>query len=138
MDAFTAIRCVDEPPVKDRAVVEDEARRIRAAAPPSAVEDEQDFQPALDTCAFWPVPNTGSPHEPKTPGLPKVMVISTTGDPATPYQAGVNLAKSLGAGLLTVEGTRHTAYLQDIPCVDKLVDTYLVSLRLPAADAKCP
>jgi pimeloyl-ACP methyl ester carboxylesterase len=137
MAAFTAIRCVDEPPVKDRAVVEDEARRIRAAAPPSAVTGEEDFAPALDTCAFWPVPNSGAPHEPHVGGLPKVMVISTTNDPATPYQAGVNLAKSLGGGLVTVAGTRHTAYLQDIPCVDRLVETYLVTLDPPAAEAKC-
>ncbi|MEV4318509.1 alpha/beta hydrolase [Actinocrispum sp. NPDC049592] len=137
MDAFTAIHCVDEPPVKDRAVVEDETRRVKAAAPPSPVEDEEDFQPALDTCAFWPVPNTGAPHEPKTAGLPKLLVISTTNDPATPYQAGVNLAKSLGAGLLTVEGTRHTAYLQDILCVDKLVDAYLIDLKQPAEGTKC-
>ena len=46
-----------------------------------------------------------------SPDLPQVLVISTTGDPATPYQAGVDLAKDLGAVLLTVEGTRHTAYL---------------------------
>jgi pimeloyl-ACP methyl ester carboxylesterase len=136
MDAFTAVRCVDEPPVKDRAVVEDETRRVRAAAPPSAMQDEEDYQPALDTCAFWPVPSTGAPHQPQVAGLPKVMVISTTGDPATPYQAGVNLAKSLGAGLLTVTGTRHTAYLQDITCVDRIVDKYLLDLVV-APEANC-
>jgi hypothetical protein len=40
------------------------------------------------------------------------MVISTTHDPATPYQDGVNLAHELNARLLTFEGTQHTALLQ--------------------------
>ncbi|MFD1048306.1 alpha/beta hydrolase, partial [Kibdelosporangium lantanae] len=136
-DAFTAIRCVDDPPVKDRAAVEDEARRIAAEVPKGFLDDDDDMKPALDSCAFWPAPNTMSPHEPKTPGLPKVLVISTTGDPATPYQSGVNLAKQLNASLLTVEGTRHTGYLQGIMCVDKIANDYLLRLTQPAADAKC-
>ncbi len=48
---------------------------------------------------------------PDVPGLAKVLVISTTHDPATPYQPGVNLAKDLGGTLLTYEGTQHTVYL---------------------------
>jgi pimeloyl-ACP methyl ester carboxylesterase len=137
-DAFQAIRCVDDPPVKDRAVVEDEARRIAAAVPPDPLHGDDELKPALDTCAFWPAPNTMTPHEPKTPGLPKVLVISTTNDPATPYQAGVNLAKSLNASLLTVEGTRHTAYLGGIKCVDTLATAYLLKLEQPTEAAKCP
>ncbi|GAB3872289.1 hypothetical protein GCM10029964_010420 [Kibdelosporangium lantanae] len=66
-DAFTAIRCVDDPPVKDRAAVEDEARRIAAEVPKGFLDDDDDMKPALDSCAFWPAPNTMSPHEPKTP-----------------------------------------------------------------------
>jgi pimeloyl-ACP methyl ester carboxylesterase len=136
-DAFMAIRCVDDPQVKDRAVVEDEARRITAEIPKGLLDDDDDLKPALDACAFWPAPNTMSPHEPKTPGLPKVLVVSTTNDPATPYQSGVNLAKQLNASLLTVEGTRHTAYHQGITCVDKIADDYLLRLTEPPADAKC-
>jgi hypothetical protein len=128
---------VDEPPVKDRAVVADEARRIAEAVPHTALDDKENTTPALSTCAFWPVPNTSAPHEPKTPGLPKVLVISTTGDPATPYESGVNLAKALGGGLLTVQGTRHTAYLQDNQCVDDKATGYLLRLELPADGVKC-
>jgi pimeloyl-ACP methyl ester carboxylesterase len=135
-DAFMAIRCVDDPPVKDRAVVADEARRIAEAVPDNALDDDDEV-PALSPCAFWPVPNTGAPHEPKTPGLPKVLVISTTNDPATPYQAGVNLAKALGAGLLTVEGTRHTAFLQNSQCADDAGAAYLIELRQPADGTRC-
>jgi hypothetical protein len=65
------------------------------------------------------------------------MVISVTGDPATPYQAGVNLAKALNARLLTAEGTQHTVALQGTKCVDDIVNNYLVNLALPPAGTRC-
>ncbi len=136
-DAFTAVTCVDGPPERDRAVVEDNVRRIRAAHPPHLLVDERSLQPALDTCAFWPVPNTGTPHDPHVPGLPKVLVVSTIGDPVTPYPAGAHLATLLRAGLLTVAGTRHGGFLHGLPCVDKIVTTYLVSLQEPADHTTC-
>jgi hypothetical protein len=64
-------------------------------------------------------------------------VISTTKDPATPYEAGVNLAKALGGGLLTFEGTQHTAFLQGNQCVDAAGTRYLVDLKLPATETRC-
>jgi predicted esterase len=75
---------------------------------------------------------------PQAEGLPRVLVISTTNDPATPYQAGVNLAKALGASLLTVNGTNHTAYLNiGSKCVDRIGTDYLTTLELPASDTTC-
>ncbi|MEV8410658.1 alpha/beta hydrolase [Streptomyces niveus] len=35
------------------------------------------------------------------------LTISITGDPSTPHQAGVNLAKALDGSLLTAKGTTH-------------------------------
>jgi TAP-like protein len=66
-----------------------------------------------------------------------VMVISTTQDPATPYQAGVNLAHDLNARLLTFDSTQHTAFLQGNSCVDHAGITYLTSLKLPAEGSRC-
>lgn len=63
-------------------------------------------------CALWPVPPTSKPHQVSAPGLPPPLVVSTTHDPATPYQAGVDLAKQPGAMLLTSEGTQHTVVFQ--------------------------
>ncbi|MCE7008304.1 alpha/beta hydrolase [Kibdelosporangium philippinense] len=136
-DAFTAVHCVDDPPVKDRAVVEDQMRRIRDGVPKSSLNDDSDFIAALDECAFWPVPNTSQPHEPKTPGLPKVMVVSSTGDPATPYESGVKLAKALNASLLTVEANSHTAFLGENGCANEVGAEYLIDLKLPAEGTKC-
>jgi pimeloyl-ACP methyl ester carboxylesterase len=135
LDSFTAIGCVDDKPVTDPNVVLEADKRARAAAP--FRDDGHGPNPARDACAFWPVPNTSEPHQPNVPGLPQVMVISVTGDPATPYQAGVNLAKSLSARLLTVQGTQHTVALQGTPCVDDIVSKYLVDLTLPPDGAHC-
>ncbi|MGH3839236.1 MAG: alpha/beta hydrolase, partial [Pseudonocardiaceae bacterium] len=75
---------------------------------------------------------------PQTTGLPPVVVISTTQDPATPYQAGVNLAEDLKARLLTFDGTQHTVFLQGIKCVDDAGIDYLTDLKPPAEGIRCP
>jgi pimeloyl-ACP methyl ester carboxylesterase len=135
-DARVAINCVDQPPVKDRDKVVAEDKRIREVAPFMSYGDFTGHAP-LSTCAFWPVPATSTPHSASAPGLPPVLVISTTGDPATPYQAGVDLAKQLGGSLLTFKGTQHTVAFQGEQCVDDYVAAYLVDLKLPPAGATC-
>jgi hypothetical protein len=69
--------------------------------------------------------------------LPPVLVISTTGDPATPYQAGVDLASQLHGSLLTYQGTQHTVALEGNSCVDQYVTKYLIDLSLPPSGARC-
>lgn len=135
IEAFIAISCVDEERTTDRAVAGDLVRRSNEAAP--FRDDGRGSVAALDPCAFWPAPPTSAPHEPRVEGLPPTLVISTTGDPATPYQAGVDLAAALKGRLLTYEGTQHTVALQGTPCVDDVVTAYLVDLQLPEADVRC-
>lgn len=134
-DAFTAIRCVDDPPVTDANVLLDSETRYKMAAP--FLDNGRPASPAHDACAFWPVPPTDQPHVPNVPGLVPVLVISTTNDPATPYQAGVNLANALRGGLLTFEGTQHTAFLRGNTCVDRWGTNYLINLTLPPAGVRC-
>ena len=136
-DAFLAIHCVDDPAIKDRAVAAKEDAAYRKAAPFLDDGHGTDAAP-LDTCAFWPVPNSESPHKLSIPGLPKTVVISTTNDPATPYQAGVDLAQQLGADLITNRGTRHTVFLSGgVQCVDEPVMSYLIDLKEPAKGLTC-
>jgi pimeloyl-ACP methyl ester carboxylesterase len=135
MDVFQAVLCVDNPPIKDRNVARDVDAQYRKVAP--FLDTGQPPSPALDNCAFWPVPPTGGPHHPQTPGLPPVLVISTTQDPATPYEAGKTLARDLNARLLTFEGTQHTVFLQGNTCVDRAAIAYLTDLKLPSEGARC-
>jgi pimeloyl-ACP methyl ester carboxylesterase len=135
-DAQVAVNCVDEPPVTDRSKVIDEDRRTREVAPFMSYGQFTGDAP-LSNCAFWPVPPTSKPHQISVSGLPPILVVSTTNDPATPYQAGVDLAKELGGSLLTFQGTQHTVVFQGNACVDDVAAKYLVDLVVPPPGAKC-
>jgi pimeloyl-ACP methyl ester carboxylesterase len=135
-DAFHAIRCVDSPTPATKAAWVDADRRIRQAAPFLSYGTFTGDAPR-DLCALWPVPATSEPHTaaPAAPG--KAVVVSTTHDPATPYQAGVELARQLGAPLISYEGTQHTAVLGGDECVDTTVLRYLVDGVSPAGNVRC-
>lgn len=135
-DARVSVNCVDQPPITDRDKVIEEDRRLREVAPFMSYGEFTGHAP-LSTCAFWPVQPTGKPHVASAPGLPPILVISTTGDPATPYQAGVDLAKQLGGALLTFNGTQHTVAFQGQQCVDDFASAYLIDLKLPPEGATC-
>ena len=84
-DVRVAVNCMDKPAVTDRAKLVEQDRRTREVAPFMSYGEFTGYAP-LPTCAFWPVPATGERHEIKVSGLPPIMVVSTTNDPATPVQ----------------------------------------------------
>ena len=135
-DVRVAVNCVDQPPITDRAAVVEADRRGRELAPFMSYGEFTGHAP-LGTCAFWPVPPTSKPHEISVSGLPPTLVVSTTNDPATPYQAGVDLARQLGGTLLTFEGTQHTVVFQGNPCVDDIAARYLVDVTVSPPDKRC-
>jgi pimeloyl-ACP methyl ester carboxylesterase len=154
-DAFNAIHCVDAPSPTDSAAWVAADRQIRQVAPFLSYGQFTGSAPR-DLCALWPVPATSTPHAaaPVAPGdcpaLPnaaaprppslcvsKVVVVSTTHDPATPYQAGVNLARQLGARLITYDGTQHTAVFNGDRCVDTAVVRYFVDGTPPPDNVGC-
>ena len=134
-DARVAVNCVDQPPVTDRAKIVDEDRRAREIAPFMSYGEFTGHAP-LGTCAFWPVAPTSEPHEISVEGLPPILVVSTTNDPATPYQAGVDLAKQLGGTLITFDGTQHTVVFQGNNCIDDIAATYLIDVIVPPPDTR--
>lgn len=131
----TAINCVDYPasklPVDFRAYPA-AAQRFAELAP--------HFGNALAnglTCAAWPA----EPVPLKTPrgaGAPPIVVVSTSGDPATPYEWGVALSRQLESGtLISFGGEGHTAYGGGDRCVDGAVNAYLLELTVPEKDLRC-
>lgn len=64
-------------------------------------------------------------------------MVSTTHDPATPYQSGVDLARQLGAPLITFDGTQHTAVFDGNQCVDSAVMHYFLDGTLPPTSLRC-
>ncbi len=135
-DAFNAVRCVDAPAPKDPAAWVDADRRMRQVAPFLSYGQFTGYAPR-DLCALWPEPatSTPAPAAPVAPG--KVVVVSTTHDPATPYQAGVDLARELGAPLITFEGTQHTVVFNGDQCVDNAVVGYFVYGVVPPGNLRC-
>ncbi|HEU5084942.1 MAG TPA: alpha/beta hydrolase [Acidimicrobiales bacterium] len=88
-------------------------------------------------CAVWP-----AEEDPlgaiTAPGTPPVLVVSTTGDPATPYESGVAVADRLAGGvLLTHEGDGHTIVFQGSQCVDRVAIDYLVDGTVPGEGTTC-
>ncbi|MEC4613636.1 alpha/beta hydrolase [Tsukamurella tyrosinosolvens] len=136
MDANTAINCVDGPAVTDPADLSRLDTEIRKAAP--FLDDGRGTgRSAKGTCAFWAAAPTLKPHEASAVGAPKLVVVSTTHDPATPYENGVNLARQLDASLISFEGSQHTVSLEGNACVDDAVTAYLRDLKPPAEGLRC-
>ncbi|MFR9802537.1 alpha/beta hydrolase [Pseudonocardia sp. RS010] len=135
LEAFQAITCMDNVRITDPAQVAKLNEGVVGAAPFTATG--RGAVNAKDTCAFWPVPPTMEPHRPQVDGLAPVVVVSVTGDPATPYQAGVDLAEDLNGRLLKVEGNQHTAGYQGNACIDDKLTAYLVDGTLPEEGAEC-
>ncbi len=90
------------------------------------------------TCSFWPVQPVSRYAGPFTAaGAPPILVVGTTGDPATPYVWAKSLARQLESGvLLTWRGDSHTAYGES-ECVAAAADRYLISLRAPRDGSVC-
>ncbi|HEX2283590.1 MAG TPA: alpha/beta hydrolase [Mycobacterium sp.] len=135
-DANVAIRCVDAPFPTDPAVWADADRRVREVAPFVSYGGFTGFAPR-DVCAMWPVPATSSPHPATSPGPGKVVVVSTTRDPATPYQAGVDLARQMGGSLITFDGTQHTVVFNGDACVDPAIVDFLIDSVVPPEGLRC-
>jgi pimeloyl-ACP methyl ester carboxylesterase len=132
-EANAAVNCVDLPG-PDYAGVRAEQPRFEMTS--------QTFGLAILTgmlvCAHWPVQTEPRMTVPRGTGAAPILVIGTTGDPATPYAWAEALASQLESGvLLTYEGEGHTAYLRGTPCIDDTVDAYLIEGTVPDAGKRC-
>lgn len=132
--AFQAINCLDYPMVvREYDDMVAFADQVAAVAPTFG----RDFAMAVG-CETWPFPATGERKPITAEGADPILVVGTTGDPATPYEWAVALADQLAsAELLTWEGEGHTAYGRGGPCVSDVVETYLLEGELPAGGASC-
>lgn len=90
-------------------------------------------------CEQWPYPIAKKPASYAAKGSGPIVVIGTTGDPATPYWQSQNLAQKILANghLVTFNGEGHTAYGRSNSCVVKTVDGYLIRGIVPIKDPNC-
>ena len=123
-DAIAAVNCLDRP---DRATVAQTKKLAKAWKKEAPAFGEYLAWSNLG-CSYWQTPATGKPEVIKAVGAPKILVVGTVHDPATPYAWSKALASQLSSGvLLTYTGDGHTAYFQGSKCVDKYVDDYFLT-----------
>jgi pimeloyl-ACP methyl ester carboxylesterase len=139
---YTAVECADVNWPRNWATWNTDTRQVYATAPFEAWDNAW-YNAA---CAFWPVKGPAKPLQIKGAGLPGILMLQGTLDPATPY-AGAQAAHRLlpSARMVVVEGSgNHGQSLADPPdnCVNGYLNRYLATGALPQApglvNATCP
>jgi len=134
MEAFIAINCLDYPVESNKEVIADQARQLREAAPYTA--RPKGFGDLV--CQNWPHPPRLEKGPVRGVGANPVVILGTTGDPATPYNWAVSLAEQLeNASLLTFVGEGHLAYRNNNPCINNPVDAYFLTGVVPPDGLRC-
>lgn len=133
IEAFEVITCMDS---ADRPTVEEEDAAVpqfRAAAPHLVLGTTGSY-----SCTFFP-PATDPRVAITGKGAGPIVVLGTTGDPATPLDGARKMAETLEQGrLVVVVGNEHTGYGLNT-CSSAAVDDYLIDPvgHLPAEGLRC-
>lgn len=129
-----AITCADYPVEGDREQWQRQAKELAEVAPvlgPAFGYDDE-------VCAAWPYHPTKRLGNYHAQGSDPIVVVGTSGDPATPYQWAQDLAGSLdNAVLVTWQGSGHTAYSRSTPCVQDPINEYLLKGTVPKDGLTC-
>lgn len=133
--AFIAINCLDYPRALPLNLdqMRKEAKELEQIAPTIGA-----YQGYGDVgCASWPVAGVEDRSAVSAEGADPIIVIGTTGDPATPFRWAESLADQLQSGVLLVyEGEGHTAYGEST-CIDGAVEQYFLTGAVPESGKRC-
>ncbi|MCS7477537.1 alpha/beta hydrolase [Umezawaea endophytica] len=91
------------------------------------------------SCAGVTGPPANPPHRLTIRTGPKILIMNSRHDPATPYAWAKSIHRQAPAhtALLTYDGWGHIAYDRS-DCTRGVAETYLFTLRTPAEGASCP
>jgi pimeloyl-ACP methyl ester carboxylesterase len=139
---YNAVQCSDVNWPRSFSFWTTDTERIYRTAPFQAWDNAW-FNAA---CAFWPVPGPAKPLQIKGAGLPGILMLQGTLDPATPYAGAQNAHKLLpSARMVVVEGGGNHGQSLEQPsdsCVQGYLNAYLGTGALPEApglvNATCP
>ncbi|MCC3283137.1 alpha/beta hydrolase [Arthrobacter caoxuetaonis] len=133
-EVFSAVNCLDYPMETDRTQMDLDAAELEAASPTLG----RFLAYGGLTCEAWPHEPTGEPHRIAAEGAAPILVLGTTGDPATPYEWSQALAGQLdSAVLVTWEAEGHTAYGRGNQCIADAVDDYFIDGTVPQDGLVC-
>jgi len=131
LEAFLAISCLDDPGSTSIKDVEDAVPDYVAVAPRLGANFGYGY-----SCALWPV-KPATKIDATGKGAGPIVVVGTTGDPATPLESTRKMAAALEQGvLLIVEANQHTGYGAN-ECITNAVDSYLIKLTVPVNETTC-
>jgi pimeloyl-ACP methyl ester carboxylesterase len=139
---YNAVQCSDVNWPRSWAKWDSDTRKVYATAPFQAWDNAW-YNAA---CAYWPVQGPAQPMKIGAKGLPGILMLQGTLDPATPY-AGAQIAHSdlPTAKMVVVEGGGNHGQSLESPansCVQNYLNNYLASGSLPtgtgAVNATCP
>ncbi|SHH48890.1 alpha/beta hydrolase [Streptomyces sp. 3214.6] len=136
--ALMAINCADDP---DRATAEqftEDLARLRAAYDDASPVFGQYRLTEVLMCYGRPKGTDFIREKVKDLSTPKMLLVGTRGDPATPYRWTVETAQRLGspAVVLDNKGEGHTGYGSS-KCVHRKVDDFLLYGSLPPDGSSC-
>ncbi|MFJ2192506.1 alpha/beta hydrolase [Kitasatospora sp. NPDC087861] len=137
-EALGAIRCADmSRPAPTPEKAQEVVAKLKAEAPlMSKGVSVDDYAEA--GCAHWPFQSPEKPHTVRAEGADPILVVGSTGDPATPYAAAEALAKGFAkAALLTRVGEGHGAFGKGNACIDQAMEAYLTEGTMPAEGTRC-
>jgi hypothetical protein len=134
--AYRAIGCQDTPSdLHGYADLRARMAAVRKAAPHMWRYSE--FWDWTTGCAGWPVKAANPPAPQHIRGVPTVLVVGNTYDPATPYVWARSLSRQIdGSRLLTYDGDGHTA-LYHSSCARRDEVDYLLTGQAPAPGTRC-
>ncbi len=132
LEAFQVISCADASERKSVAETDAENELYTEVAPRLVPEGSAGGY----FCTFFP-----TAPDPRIDidgaGAGAIVVIGTTGDPATPFESTVRMSNTLEDGrLVIVEADQHTGYGVN-RCVIEVVNDYLIDLVAPADETEC-
>jgi pimeloyl-ACP methyl ester carboxylesterase len=139
---YNAVQCADVSWPRNWSFWDSDTKRVYAQAPFQAWDNAW-FNAA---CAFWPVKGPAKPLQISGAGLPGILMLQGTLDPATPYAGAQNAHKLLpSARMVVVEGGGNHGQSMEQPsnsCVQGYLNAYLGTGALPSApglvNARCP
>ena len=139
---YNAVQCSDVNWPRSFSFWTSDTERIYRTAPFQAWDNAW-FNAA---CAFWPVRGPGKPLQVKGTGLPGILMLQGTLDPATPYAGAQDAHKLLpSARMVVVAGGGNHGQSMEQPadaCVQGYLNAYLATGSLPEApglvNATCP
>ncbi|GAB2893324.1 alpha/beta hydrolase [Streptomyces deserti] len=136
--ALMAVNCADDPDRPTAAQVERDLGRLRARYEKASPVFGRYRLTQVLMCYGRPKGTDFIREKVKDVDTPKMLLVGTRGDPATPYRWTVETAERLGSSAVVLDnrGEGHTGYASS-ECVRRKIDDFLLYGSLPRDGSSC-